>query len=72
MPTQTPSSSKTSIKPVTSSIGICVNSMFVNEAFCVTGSDDGFLRLWNLDFKQIFLEAEHEGSPSCFQMFITI
>ena len=64
MPTQTPASSKTSVKPMAQSVGVCVNSMCVNEAFCVTGSDDGFLRLWNLDFKQIFLEAEHEGGTS--------
>ena len=27
----------------------------------MTGSDDGFLRLWPLDFKHVYLEAEHEG-----------
>ena len=37
--------------------GIAINSMCVNEAFCVTGSDDGFLRLWPLDFKHVYLEA---------------
>ena len=37
--------------------GIAVNAMCVNESFCVTGSDDGFLRLWPLDFKTVFLEA---------------
>jgi len=41
--------------------GIAVNSMAVNETFCVTGSDDGFLRLWPLDFAHVYLEAEHEG-----------
>ncbi|XP_071815143.1 WD repeat-containing protein 90-like isoform X2 [Apostichopus japonicus] len=41
--------------------GIAINSMAMSEAFCVTGSDDGFLRLWPLDFSSIFLEAEHEG-----------
>ncbi|KAJ8318923.1 hypothetical protein KUTeg_004014 [Tegillarca granosa] len=30
--------------------GIAVNTMHVNETFCVTGSDDGYLRLWPLDF----------------------
>ena len=35
--------------------------MAVNETFCVTGSDDGFLRLWPLDFAHVYLEAEHEG-----------
>ena len=37
--------------------GIGINSLFVNEAFCVTGSDDGVLRLWPLDFSSIYLEA---------------
>ncbi|XP_052262541.1 WD repeat-containing protein 90-like isoform X2 [Dreissena polymorpha] len=41
--------------------GIAVNSMAVNETFCVTGSDDGFMRLWPLDFAHVYLEAEHEG-----------
>lgn len=41
--------------------GIAINSMAVNETFCVTGSDDGFLRLWPLDFAHVYLEAEHEG-----------
>ena len=27
----------------------------------MTGSDDGYLRLWPLDFKHVYLEAEHEG-----------
>ncbi|XP_035694518.1 WD repeat-containing protein 90-like [Branchiostoma floridae] len=41
--------------------GIAVNAIYVNESFCVTGSDDGYLRLWPLDFTSVFLEAEHEG-----------
>ena len=46
-------------------VGISINSMCVNEAFCVTGSDDGFLRLWPLDFKSVYLEAGRElkGTP---------
>lgn len=34
----------------------------MNEAFCVTGSDDQFLRVWPLDFSEFFMEAKHEGS----------
>ncbi|ESP04065.1 hypothetical protein LOTGIDRAFT_230310 [Lottia gigantea] len=49
------------IKVDTKGTGICINSMYVSEAFCVTGSDDGFLRLWPLDFAHVYLEAEHEG-----------
>ncbi|XP_053384270.1 WD repeat-containing protein 90-like isoform X2 [Mercenaria mercenaria] len=41
--------------------GIAINCMSINETFCVTGSDDGFMRLWPLDFAHVYLEAEHEG-----------
>ncbi|XP_076826631.1 WD repeat-containing protein 90 [Brachyhypopomus gauderio] len=44
--------------------GIAVNSISVCGAFCATGSADGFLRLWPLDFSSVFLEAEHEGPVS--------
>ncbi|KAK3551522.1 hypothetical protein QTP70_017350, partial [Hemibagrus guttatus] len=44
--------------------GIAVNSISVCSAFCATGSEDGFLRLWPLDFSSVFLEAEHEGPVS--------
>ena len=29
----------------------------LNDAFCVTGSSDGYLRLWPLDFDGPFMEA---------------
>ncbi|KAL7874850.1 hypothetical protein SRHO_G00058200 [Serrasalmus rhombeus] len=45
--------------------GIAVNSVSVCGSFCATGSEDGFLRLWPLDFSSVLLEAEHEG-PVCF------
>ncbi|KAG5262431.1 hypothetical protein AALO_G00275070 [Alosa alosa] len=38
--------------------GIAVNSISVCEAFCATASEDGYLRLWPLDFSAVFLEAE--------------
>ena len=41
--------------------GLSVQCMCVNESFCVTGSDDGYVRLWPLDFKHVLLEAEHDG-----------
>uniref|UniRef100_A0A8B9RIY0 WD repeat domain 90 n=1 Tax=Astyanax mexicanus TaxID=7994 RepID=A0A8B9RIY0_ASTMX len=44
--------------------GIAVNSISVCGAFCATGSEDGFLRLWPLDFSSVLLEAEHEGPVS--------
>lgn len=37
--------------------GISVNSISVCDEFCVTGSEDGFMRLWPLDFSSVFLEA---------------
>ncbi|XP_069036890.1 WD repeat-containing protein 90 [Lepisosteus oculatus] len=44
--------------------GIAVNSISISSAFCATGSEDGYLRLWPLDFSTVFLEAEHEGPVS--------
>lgn len=37
--------------------GIAVTSISVCTSFCATGSEDGFLRLWPLDFSSVFLEA---------------
>ena len=37
--------------------GVAINALCLHEAFCVTGSEDGFLRLWPLDFSGVFLEA---------------
>ena len=34
----------------------------MNEAFCVTGSEDQYLRVWPLDFSEFFMEAKHEGT----------
>ncbi len=39
-----------------------LNCLSVSDTFCVTGSDDGYARLWPLDFKQVFIEAEHEAA----------
>jgi WD40 repeat protein len=41
-----------------------IYSISVNEAFCVTGSEDQFLRVWPLDFTEFFMEAKHEGTVS--------
>lgn len=40
-----------------SGAGIGLNCISINETFCVTGSDDGYLRLWPLDFAHVYLEA---------------
>jgi FOG: WD40 repeat len=38
-----------------------INSIVVTEGYCVTGSNDCFLRVWPLDFSEYLLEAKHEG-----------
>jgi hypothetical protein len=52
-----PTGSRQDIVEVGSEFGIGINCLSVNEAFCVTGSDDGYLRLWPLDFSGVVLEA---------------
>ncbi|XP_075624119.1 WD repeat-containing protein 90 isoform X1 [Balearica regulorum gibbericeps] len=44
--------------------GIAINSISVSSTFCATGSEDGYLRLWPLDFSAVVLEAEHEAPVS--------
>ena len=41
-----------------------IHSLAVNDAFCVTGSEDCYLRVWPLDFQEFFMEAQHEGTVS--------
>ncbi|XP_045849111.1 WD repeat-containing protein 90 isoform X2 [Meles meles] len=41
--------------------GISISSLSVSQAICAVGSEDGYLRLWPLDFSSVLLEAEHEG-----------
>lgn len=60
---QNPSSHPETVSLNTGS-GIAINSISISAAFCATGSDDGYLRLWPLDFSTVFLEAEHEGAVS--------
>jgi len=38
---------------------ICTIS--TSPGFCVTGSQDQFLRVWPLDFSEFFFDAKHEG-----------
>ncbi|XP_042336753.1 WD repeat-containing protein 90 isoform X3 [Sceloporus undulatus] len=40
--------------------GIALNSICLSTSFCATASEDGYLRLWPLDFSEVFLEAEHD------------
>ena len=41
-----------------------IQSISVNDAFCVTGSEDHLLRVWLLDFSEYFIEAPHDGTVS--------
>jgi WD40 repeat protein len=57
------------------SLSLRLNSLAVSDSFCATGSDDGFVRIWTLDFGQVSVEAEHEAaiglvrfSPDCFKI----
>ena len=36
-------------------------SIAVNEAFCVTGSLDGYTRVWPVDFSEFLIEAKHDS-----------
>ncbi|KFR16439.1 WD repeat-containing protein 90, partial [Opisthocomus hoazin] len=44
--------------------GIAINSISISSTFCAMGSEDGYLRLWPLDFSAVVLEAEHEAPVS--------
>ncbi|XP_067859382.1 WD repeat-containing protein 90 isoform X2 [Heptranchias perlo] len=63
-PSQQKHSHRREMVAFNSGAGIAINSISVSAAFCATGSDDGYLRLWPLDFSTVFLEAEHEGGVS--------
>ena len=41
---------------------LAIHSIAVNEQFCVTGSADNFVRVWNLDFSEFIMEAKHENT----------
>jgi WD40 repeat protein len=56
-------------------LALRLNSLTVTNSFCATGSDDGFVRVWPLDFSQVSVEAEHESpigivkfSPDCLRI----
>jgi len=38
-----------------------INALGVTPTLCITASDDGFTRVWPLDFSDYFLETAHEG-----------
>jgi len=37
--------------------GQTFHCLALHEAFCVTGSEDGILRVWPMDFSAVFMEA---------------
>ena len=38
-----------------------ITSLAVNDAFCVTGTQDGYLRVWLIDFSEYLIEAKHDS-----------
>jgi len=36
-------------------------ALSVNDAYCATGSQDGFLRVWPIDFSEFIMEAKHDS-----------
>ena len=41
---------------------LSIHCIALHRKFCVTGSEDGFLRVWPMDFSSVFMEAgEKEG-----------
>jgi WD40 repeat protein len=40
------------------SIGICALTCTSN--FCITGSNDGYVRVWSNDYSQVYIEAKHD------------
>ncbi|XP_068921625.1 WD repeat-containing protein 90 [Petaurus breviceps papuanus] len=64
LPSQTQPVHRKEKQTFNSGPGIAINSISISSTFCAMGSEDGYLRLWPLDFSSVFLEAEHEGAVS--------
>ncbi|XP_012515021.1 PREDICTED: WD repeat-containing protein 90 [Propithecus coquereli] len=64
LPTQTSSGPQPQKQTLGSGPGIAISSLSMSPALCAVGSEDGYLRLWPLDFSSVLLEAEHEGPVS--------
>ncbi|QDZ18050.1 WD repeat domain-containing protein [Chloropicon primus] len=39
----------------------CINSVVLSEGYCITASDDKFIRVWPTDFSDFYLEVEHDA-----------
>ena len=37
-------------------VGVAITCLSLHEVFCVTGSDDGYVRIWPRDFLSVFME----------------
>ncbi|XP_041603011.1 WD repeat-containing protein 90 isoform X3 [Vulpes lagopus] len=61
LPVWTPGSPVSQKQTFGSGPGISISSLSMSQATCAVGSEDGYLRLWPLDFSSVLLEAEHEG-----------
>lgn len=46
--------------------GIAINSISISSTLCATGSADGYLRLWPLDFSAVVLEAGERSRGQSF------
>lgn len=44
--------------------GISISSLSVSQTTCAVGSDDGYVRLWPLDFSSVLLEAGGAMTPT--------
>jgi WD40 repeat protein len=59
LPSKRPPGSTDKITMATGpSIGICAFACTSN--FCITGSNDGYVRVWSNDFVQVYMEAKHD------------
>ncbi|XP_027280896.1 WD repeat-containing protein 90 isoform X6 [Cricetulus griseus] len=64
LPTQSPGVPLTEKQSFSVGSGIAISSLGVSTTTCAVGSEDGYLRLWPLDFSSVLLEAEHDGPVS--------
>ncbi|KAM7333167.1 hypothetical protein ACRRTK_006487 [Alexandromys fortis] len=64
LPTQSPGVPLTEKQNFSLGSGIAISSLSVSPATCAVGSEDGYLRLWPLDFSSVLLEADHDGPVS--------
>jgi WD40 repeat protein len=48
------------------SIGIC--ALTCTNNFCITGSNDGYVRVWSKDFIQVYIEAKHDQAICSLKM----